>query len=87
MVARIVASASFRERGALFVVWDEGDEGDRANLVPLIVVTPDPAARRSAELYDHYSLLATIEDTFGLARLGAAASARSLTDLLSLRGP
>ena len=87
LVARIVASASFRERGALFVVWDEGDEGDRANLVPLIVVTPDPAARRSAELYDHYSLLATIEDTFGLSRLGAAASARSLTDLLSLRGP
>lgn len=87
LVARIVASASFRERGTLFLVWDEGDGGDDANLVPLIVVTPDPAARRSAERYDHYSLLATIEDTFGLPRLGAAADARSLTDLLSLRSP
>ena len=87
LVARIVASASFHERGSLFVVWDEGDGGDDTNLVPLIVVTPDPAARRSAELYDHYSLLATVEDTFGLPRLGAAAGARSLTDLLSLRRP
>ncbi|OLC22223.1 MAG: hypothetical protein AUH33_00200, partial [Chloroflexi bacterium 13_1_40CM_68_21] len=87
LVARIVASASFRERGVLFVVWDEGDGGDETNLVPLIVATPDPVARRSAERYDHYSLLATIEDTFGLPRLGAAAGARSITDLLSLRTP
>jgi len=87
LVARIVASASFREHGVLFVVWDEGDGGDETNLVPLIVVTPDPVARRSAERYDHYSLLATIEDTFGLPRLGAAAGARPLTDLLSLRTP
>jgi hypothetical protein len=87
LVERIVASAAFHEQGALFVVWDEGDGGDDTNLVPLIVVTPDSAARRSAELYDHYSLLATIEDTFGLPRLGAPAGARSLTDLLSLRRP
>jgi phospholipase C len=87
LVARIVASAAFRERAVLFVVWDEGDGGDDTNLVPLIVVTPDPVGRRSTELYDHYSLLATIEDTFGVPRLGAAAGARSLTDLLSLRSP
>jgi phosphatidylinositol-3-phosphatase len=87
LVERIVASPSFHEKGALFVVWDEGDGGDDTNLVPLIVVTPNSAPRRSAELYDHYSLLATIEDTFGLPRLGAAAGARSLTDLLSLRRP
>lgn len=87
LVARILASASFRERGALFVVWDEADGGDDTNLVPLIVLTPDLAVRHSAELYDHYSLLATIEDAFGLPRLGAAAGARSLTDLLSLRKP
>ena len=76
-----------RRRGTLFVVWDEGDGGDGANLVPLIVATPDPAPHRSVERYDHYSLLATIEDMFGLPRLGAAAGARALTDLLSVRSP
>jgi hypothetical protein len=33
--------------------------------------------------FDHYSLLATIEDIFGLKRLGAAATARPLTQLLA----
>jgi len=33
--------------------------------------------------YDHYSLLATIEDLFGLPRLGAAATARPLAPLIA----
>jgi hypothetical protein len=32
--------------------------------------------------YDHYSLLATIEDILGVGRLGAAAKAHSMLDLV-----
>jgi len=83
LVARIVASPAWRDHGALFVVWDEGD--GRSSDVPLIVASPDIESRRVDGSYDHYSLLAAIEDRFGLPRLGAAKDARPLTDLLPPR--
>jgi phosphatidylinositol-3-phosphatase len=83
LVARIVASSAWRDHGALFVVWDEGD--GRSSVVPLIVAAPDLASNRVDASYDHYSLLAGIEDVFGLPRLGAAKNARPLTDLLPPR--
>jgi len=83
LVARIVASPAWRDHGALFVVWDEGN--GRSSDVPLIVASPDIESRRVDGSYDHYSLLAAIEDRFGLPRLGAAKDARPLTDLLPPR--
>ena len=83
LVSRIVASPAWRDHGELFIVWDEGD--GRSSVVPLIVAAPDQQGLRVDGAYDHYSLLAAIEDFFGLARLGAAKDARSLTDLLSPR--
>jgi phospholipase C len=83
LVARIVASSAWRDHGLLFIVWDEGD--GRSSIVPLIVATPDSASVRVDTAYDHYSLLAAIEDVFGLPRLGAAREARPLTDLLPPR--
>jgi phospholipase C len=83
LVARIVASPAWSDHGALFVVWDEGD--GRSSVVPLIVATPDQQGLRVDGSYDHYSLLAAIEDLFGLPRLGAAKDARPLTDLLPPR--
>ncbi|MEK6224885.1 MAG: alkaline phosphatase family protein [Chloroflexota bacterium] len=83
LVGRIVASPAWRDHGALFVVWDEGD--GRSSVVPLIVASPDIESRRVDGDYDHYSLLAAIEDRFGLPRLGAAKDARPLTDLLPPR--
>lgn len=81
-VSRIVSSDAWRSKGVLFIVWDEGDGGD-TNLVPLIVLTRDATAMSVATPYDHYSLLATIEDLFGLPRLGAAATAQPLTPLIA----
>ena len=83
LVARIVASPAWRDRGALFVVWDEGD--GRSSVVPLIVATSELQGQSVHGAYDHYSLLAAIEDLFGLPRLGAAKDARPLTDLLPPR--
>ena len=65
------------------MVWDEGD--GLSSVVPLIVASPDIESRRVDGDYDHYSLLAAIEDRFGLPRLGAAKDARPLTDLLPPR--
>ena len=83
LVDRIVASAAWRDHGLLFVVWDEGD--GRSSVVPLIVASPDVESRQVDGSYDHYSLLAAIEDQFGVPRLGAAKDARPLTDLLPPR--
>ena len=83
LVAQIVTSPAWRDHGTIFVVWDEGD--GRSSVVPLIVATPDLESRRVDALYDHFSLLAAIEDAFGLPRLGAAKEARPLTDLLPPR--
>src|SRR2546426_1807346 len=83
LVARIVASPAWRDHGALFIVWDEGD--GRSSVVPLIVATPDQQGLRVDGSYDHYSLLAAVEDLLGLPRLGAALDARPLTDLLPPR--
>jgi phosphatidylinositol-3-phosphatase len=85
-IARITASAAWRDRGVLFIVWDEGDGVDRT-LVPLMAAAPGMAPSRVEVRYDHYSLLAAIEDLLHVPRLGAAATADPLTELLSARGP
>jgi hypothetical protein len=79
-VPTILASSAWKDNGVLIITWDEGE--DSANSVLTLVVQPNPAALRSAHPYDHYSLLATIEDKLGVARLGQAAQASPMTDLL-----
>jgi acid phosphatase len=83
LVTKITASPAWRERGVLFVVWDEGSGGDDANLVPLLVAAPGLPARQIGVAYDHYSLLAAVEDRLAVPRLGEAASADPLTALLT----
>lgn len=92
-VDEVTASSAWRDGGALFVTWDEGDGGDAATLLPSGVVAPCCggghvltlvvaqgllAGKRVGTPYDHYSLLATIEDAFGLPLLGAARHAAPL---------
>jgi hypothetical protein len=84
LVTRIVSSDAWRSGGTLFIVWDEGDGAD-PDLVPLIVLAREATAVQTETRYDHYSLLATIEDRYGLPRLGAAATAQPLERLLGGR--
>jgi hypothetical protein len=59
-------------RGAIVVTWDEGSAFGRQ--IPTIVAGPAArAGARSLVAYDHYSLLRTIEDAFGLPHLRGAA--------------
>ena len=80
LVPAILATAAFQENGALFITWDEGY--DSANHVLMLVIRPGGVPQESSAYHDHYSLLATIEDRLGVPRLGQAARANSLRELL-----
>jgi phosphatidylinositol-3-phosphatase len=80
-VPAILGTNAWQDNGVLVITWDEGE--DSANSVLTLVIRPDPLVHRSARPYDHYSLLATIEDQLGVARLGMAAQATPMTDLLA----
>lgn len=77
----ILASDSWQNNGVLFITWDEGE--DNANSVLTLVIRHDPLRHQSTVPYNHYSLLATIEDVLGVARLGAAQQATPMNDLMA----
>jgi phosphatidylinositol-3-phosphatase len=80
LVPQIQASPAWKEGGRLFITWDEDDSNSR-NQVLTLVVAPHLTAHSSNQPHDHYSLLATVEDSLGVARLGHAAQAAPLTEL------
>lgn len=78
-VPRILASRSYRSASTvLFLTFDEGT--DPGNHVATVVVSPaTPAGTRSAESFDHYSLLKTTEQLLGLTvELGHARRAAGM---------
>jgi phospholipase C len=80
-VGMITASKAWTSGGVLFIVWDE-DDGSADNRVLSLVVAPNQSHRVSQQAYTHYSLLATMEDLLGVGRLGKAAGATPMTDLV-----
>ncbi len=81
LVGKITAAPAFQAGGILFITWDE-DDGGAGNRVPLIAVGAGVHPGSSDQAYNHYSLLATVEDLLGVPRLGEAASAQALADLV-----
>lgn len=79
----ILESNAWQDNGVLFITWDEGE--DSANSVLTLVIHPNALVHRSDRSYNHYSLLATIEDDLGVPRLGGAAQATPIDDLLATR--
>jgi hypothetical protein len=80
-VERITTSSAWKSNGVLFITWDE-DDGSTDNRVLTLVLTPSARHVVSDQLYTHYSLLATIEDLLGVGRLGKAAQAAPMSDLV-----
>jgi len=78
-VGMITQSKAWSSNGLLFIVWDE-DDGDTQNRVLSLVVSRQ-SHKVSNQAYTHYSLLATIEDTLRVGRLGQAAGAKAMKDL------
>ena len=80
-VPSILSSKAFTSGGVLFLTYDE-DDGSAGNRVVMVVITNEGVHRTSAVDYNHYSLLATIEDLMGVGRLANAQDATPMTDLL-----
>ena len=78
-VPAILASPAYRAgTTALFISYDE-DDTTGGNRVYTVAAGPSVApGTTSGAAFDHYSLLATIEDLLGVARLGSAATATSM---------
>jgi hypothetical protein len=70
-VPRMLAAPAWTEHRSLLVItWDESER--LRNQVATIVIAADvPTAFRSSAAYNHYSLLRTIEASWGLAPLTA----------------
>ena len=81
-VSMIMGSPAWAPGAVLFLTWDE-DDGSGDNRVLTVVARPRGHHIESAVAYDHYSLLATIEQLLGLPPLAHAAGARPMTDLLA----
>jgi hypothetical protein len=80
-ITLVMQSDAWKSNGVLFLTWDEDDfRGD--NHVLTLVVAPGRSHVVSNRPYNHFSLLATVEDLLGVARLGEAAKASPMNDLL-----
>ncbi len=90
MVSQITSSSAWKDNGALYITWDEGNGGDNRGLSSSGAITSsggghvltlviEPGLSRGTVLsqpMDHYSLLKTIEDNFGVPQLGLSANQR-----------
>ena len=83
-IPAILASPAYRQDGMLVITFDEGDGttagpagllpgGTAGGRVGALVLSPSARGGTTSDTpYNHYSLLATIEDAFSLPRLGYA---------------
>jgi acid phosphatase len=65
-------------RLAIVVTFDEGADGTGSRLVETVVISPYTHNVVSNTAYDHYSMLRTLSDIFGVAPLRNASSAKSM---------
>ncbi len=79
-VPKILATSAWKNGGLLLITWDEGE--DSANHVLTLAIHPGTLIHTSSRAYDHYSLLASVEERLGVPRLGEAAHANAMSDLL-----
>jgi phosphatidylinositol-3-phosphatase len=95
-IPHIIQSPAYRAgHTVLFITYDEGEGGSATacatnqsdvgcRVVTVIVSPSTPTARRSDELFNHYSLLRTTEDLLRVAPLGRAKAARSMAKSFGL---
>jgi hypothetical protein len=68
-----------QEHNSLLVITFDEDNGSEENHIATILVGPMVAGGSSAQRVDHYSLLRTLEDMYGLPPLGRAADVQPLS--------
>lgn len=86
-VGRITGSPAFADGGLLVVTFDEASGGDGSQHTALVFAGPGIAAgTRATARADHYGLLRTIEDAFGLPCLARSCAAAPMPELLGAGG-
>lgn len=82
-----VTSAPFWSQGnnAIVIVWDEGTTniGGGGNVAAIVITSTGPRALQDATSYNHYGLLATIQDALGVACLRNSCSATPMAKLFA----
>ncbi|HEV8698022.1 MAG TPA: alkaline phosphatase family protein [Candidatus Limnocylindrales bacterium] len=86
-VPSIIESDAFRAGGVLFITFDEdaGDDPSGGHVATIVVSPLVAAGTRSSVRYDHYSLLRTIDDAWGLDCLAKACEAKPMADFFATR--
>jgi acid phosphatase len=74
------ANWAINNNSLLIVTFDE-DNGTKANQIATIFVGPMVKPGQYNEKINHYNVLRTIEDMYGLGYLGKSASATPITDV------
>lgn len=84
---RIMTSSVWKPGAALIVTFDEGEDAQGGGgRVATLILTPDgKAGVTSDQPYNHYSLLRSLEDHFGLPPLREAAHAAPMNDVWPLK--
>jgi len=87
-VPNIMSSPAWDANSVIFVVYDEGQDGGPGKAVkfagghvPFAVIGDLVHNAQYADLENHYNLLRTIEDGFGLGYVGAAADVAPMTQI------
>jgi phospholipase C len=89
MVPSIMASTAYKDGGAIFILWDEGDEPivGAASDGPIGAIVVSPLGKggdyAGTIKYTHSSTLRTVETIFSLPFLRDAATATDLRDLFT----
>lgn len=93
LVQQIIGSGSFTSRSLMFILWDEGDNNlgccdgppvQSGGHIPLILITGVPGFVASAQPYNHYSVLSTIETLWNLPKLGYTKDTQNVKPMLDL---
>jgi hypothetical protein len=84
-VTAILASPAWDASSAIFITFDEGTSSTGGGgRIPLNVVSPRTRAGTGvSSAYNHYNLLATVEEAWGLPRLGHASGAAVMKEFFN----
>jgi hypothetical protein len=82
LVPRILKSPGWEQGGVLFITWDEGNtnKGGGGQVPTFVISSRVTPGLKSAVPHNHYSLLRTIQDAWGLGCLENSCAANNLSE-------
>lgn len=84
-VPKILNSSAWQQGGVLFLTWDEGstNKGGGGHIPTIVISKNVTPGLKSNTSFNHYSLLRTIEDAWGLGCLENSCTASNLGEFFS----